>query len=181
MRASRASGARTQGRRMLGAGAVYPIPEADIVIPDFEIPEHCPRGARMDVDWTGQTFCIWGAHDRDNDTVYLTGEYARAMAEPAVHVAAIGSRGKFVPIFIDPASNASNQIDGRKLFEIYRRSGLNVSMADNGRDAGFYEVWTRPNTGRLKIFQSCKRWLDEFRVFARDSNGQIIQEAKFHG
>jgi hypothetical protein len=29
--------------------------------------------------------------------------------------------------------------------------------------------------------QSCRRWLDEFRVFARDENGQIIQEAKFHG
>jgi hypothetical protein len=173
--------ARTQGRPMLGAGAVYPIPESEIVIPDFEIPEHWPRGAGMDVGWTGQTFCIWGAHDRDNDVVYLTGEYARAMAEPAVHVAAIGARGKYIPIFIDPASNASNQIDGRKLFEIYRRSGLNVLMADNGRDAGFFEVWTRLSTGRLKVFRSLKRWLDEFRVFARDSNGQIIQEAKFHG
>ncbi len=120
-------------------------------------------------------------HDRDNDVVYLTGEYARAMAEPAVHSDAIRTRGQYVPIFIDPASNASSQIDGRKLFEIYRRSGLNVLMADNGRDAGFYEVWIRLSTGRLKIFQSCKRWLDEFRVFARDENGQIIQEAKFHG
>jgi hypothetical protein len=54
-------------------------------------------------------------------------------------------------------------------------------MADNGREAGFYEVWTRMSTGRLKVFQSCKRWLDEFRVFARDTNGQIIQEAKVHG
>jgi hypothetical protein len=42
-------------------------------------------------------------------------------------------------------------------------------------------VWTRLSTGRLKVFQSCKRWLDEFQVFARDTNGQIIQEAKFHG
>jgi phage terminase large subunit-like protein len=172
--------ARTQGRPMLGSGAVYPISESEITVPDFEIPEHWPRGAGMDVGFIGDTFCIWGAHDRDNDVVYLTGEYARAMAEPAVHVAAIRARGNYIPIFIDPASNASSQIDGRKLFEIYRSSGLNVQMADNGRDAGFYAVWLRLSTGRLKIFRSCRRWIDDFRVFARDENGQITQEAKFH-
>jgi hypothetical protein len=165
----------------LAAVALAPYFEADIVVPDLEIPEYWPRGAGMDVGWTGQTFCIWGAYDRDNDIVYLTGEYARSMAEPPVHVAAISARGPKIPIFIDPASNASNQVDGRKLFEIYRRLGLNVCMADNGRDAGFYEVWRRLSTGRLKVFQSCKHWLNEFRVFARDTNGQIIQEAKFHG
>jgi hypothetical protein len=100
-----------------------------------------------------------GAGRKPNIARRLTGEYARSMAEPAVHTAAIKARGN-MPIFIDPASNASNQIDGRKLFEIYRRSGLNVFMADNGRDAGFFEVWTRLSTGRLKIFQSCKRWLE---------------------
>jgi hypothetical protein len=108
------------------------------------------------------------------------GEYARAKAEPPVHASAIQSRGKYIPIFIDPASNASNQVNGRKLFEIYRQQGLNVSFADNGREAGFYEVWSRLSTGRLKVFASCKGWLDEFRVFARDENGKIINEPKFH-
>jgi hypothetical protein len=102
------------------------------------------------------------------------------MAEPAVHTAAIKARGA-MPIFIDPASNASNQIDGRKLFAIYHSLGLNVHMADNGREAGFYAVWLRLSTGRLKIFRSLKHWLAEFRVFARDEKGQIIQESKFHG
>ena len=30
--------ARTEGRPMLGSGAVYPVPEADIVVADFELP-----------------------------------------------------------------------------------------------------------------------------------------------
>jgi hypothetical protein len=111
----------------------------------------------MDVGWTGQTFCIWGAHDRDNDIVYLTGEYSRSMAEPPVHQAAIGARGPKIPIFIDPASNASIQFDGRRLFEAYRRLGLNLCMADSAREAGFYKVWTRLSTGRLKVYQSCNR------------------------
>jgi hypothetical protein len=28
--------------------------------------------------------------------------------------------------------------------------------------------------------QSCRNWLDEFRIFARDENGKIMNEAKFH-
>ena len=43
-----------------------------------------------------------------------------------------------------------------------------------------YAVWTRPSTGRLKVFRSCKNWLDKFRIFARDENGTIVNEAKFH-
>jgi hypothetical protein len=40
--------------------------------------------------------------------------------------------------------------------------------------------WRRLSTGRLKVFRSCKNWLDEFRTFARDENGKIIGEAKYH-
>jgi hypothetical protein len=71
----------------------------------------------MDVGWTGQTFCIWGAHDSRQDIVYLTGEYSRSMVEPPVHQAAVSAREPKIPIFIDPASNASSQFDGRRLFE----------------------------------------------------------------
>jgi hypothetical protein len=78
--------------------------------------------------------------------------------------------------FIDPAANASSQIDVRKLLQIYLGLGLTLRMADNAREAGIYDVWTRLNTGRLKVFRSCKNWPDEFRIFARGENGNIIQQ-----
>ena len=53
-------------------------------------------------------------------------------------------------------------------------------MADNAREAGIYSVWMRLSTGKLKVFRSCRNWLDEFRIFARDENGKIINEQKFH-
>jgi phage terminase large subunit-like protein len=170
--------ARTEGRPMLGSGAVYPVPEAEIVVPDFSIPAHYFRGYGMDVGWS-KTAAIFGALDRDNDIVYLTGEHYRGQAEPPIHAAAIKARGN-MPGFIDPASNASSQEDGRQLFQIYRQLGLNLQMAENAREAGIYAVWTRLSTGRLKVFRSCKNWLDEFRTFARDENGKIIGEAKYH-
>jgi hypothetical protein len=164
---------------LLGSGAVYPVAEAEILVDDFEIPAHWTRGYGMDVGWS-KTAAIWGAHNRDNDVVYLTGEHYRGQAEPVIHAEAIKARGVYIPGFIDPASNASNLVDGRKLFEMYSALGLKLHMAENARERGIYEVWMRLSTGRLKVFRSCRNWLDEFRTFARDENGKIMGEAKYH-
>jgi hypothetical protein len=43
--------ARTKGIPALGSGAIYPVPESDIVIPDFALPNHWPRAYGMDVGW----------------------------------------------------------------------------------------------------------------------------------
>ena len=171
--------ARTKGIPQLGSGAIYPIPEADFVVDDFEIPPYFPRGYGMDVGWQ-KTAAIWGAWDRDSDIAYLTSEHYRGQAEPIVHAEGISARGEWIPGFIDPAANGRSQIDGGQLLQIYRRLGLNLQMADNAREAGIYEVWMRLSTGKLKVFRSCRNWLDEFRIFARDENGKIINEQKFH-
>jgi len=170
--------ARTEGRPMLGSGAVYPVAVSEIVTPDFSVPAHFLKAYGMDVGWS-KTAAIFGAWDRGNDTVYLTGEHYRGQAEPPIHVAAIKARGNLRG-FIDPAANGRSQVDGQRLFQIYKSLGLNLQLAQNAREAGIYAVWMRLSTGRLKIFKSCRNWLDEFRIFARDENGQIMNEQKFH-
>jgi hypothetical protein len=169
--------ARTQGRPTLGSGAVYPISEADIVVDDFKVPDYWSRAHGMDVGWN-KTAAIFGAHDRDNDVAYLTSEHYREQAEPIAE--GIKARGVWIPGFIDPAANGRSQIDGQQLFQIYRNLGLKLRSARNAREAGIYAVWMRLSTGKLKIFRSCKNWFDEFRIFCRDENGNIIAENKFH-
>ena len=171
--------ARTEGRPMLGSGAVYPVPESDITVNDFEIPDYFPRGYGMDVGWS-KTAAIWGAWDRDNDVAYITGEHYRGQAEPVIHAEAIKARGNWIPGFIDPAANGRSQVDGQQLMQIYLKLGLKLRNADNARESGIYTVWSRLSTGKLKVFRSCRNWFDEFRIFARDENGKIINEQKFH-
>lgn len=170
---------RTKGIPQLGSGAIFPVAESEFVVEDFQIPAHWPRAYGMDVGWE-KTAAIWGALDRENDVAYLTGEHYRGQAEPPIHAAAIRARGAWIPGLCDPAANASSQIDGQKLFDLYTKLGLKLNMAKNAREAGIYEVWTRLSTGRLKVFCSCRAWLDEFRIFARDENGKIVNEQKFH-
>lgn len=171
--------ARTKGIPQLGSGAIYPVPESDIVVPDFELPAHYPRGYGLDVGWE-RTAGIWGALNRETDCVYLYSEHYRGHAEPIVHAAAVKSRGDWVPGLIDPAANGRSQVDGQRLFVLYCALGLKIQNAENAREAGIHEVWMRLSTGRLKVFASCRNWLMEFRIFMRDEKGRIQDEQKFH-
>lgn len=166
--------ARSRGIPQLGAGAVYPIALADISVPDFKLPDHWKRAYGLDVGWNW-TAVVWGAWDEQNDTVYFYDCYKRGQVEPVVHTEAIRARGAWIPGVCDPAANSANQVDGRKLMDIYRGLGLNIEKAQNAVTAGILETWNRLASGRLKIFASLGPWLAEFALYHRDEQGNIVK------
>lgn len=167
--------ARANGTPQLGSGAIYPYPESDIFVDDFQIPDHWPRAYGMDVGWN-RTAVPWGAWDRETDTIYLYSEHYRGQAEPSIHAEAIKSRGSWVPGVLDPASRGRSQHDGQQLIQKYKDLGLDIDAADNSVETGIYEVQSRLSTGRLKIFKSLSNWRDEFRLYRRDDKGRIVKE-----
>lgn len=167
--------ARSKGIPQLGAGAIYPVSESDVVVPDFEIPVHWPRVYSLDVGWN-RTAALWGAWDRENDIVYLYGEHYRGQAEPSIHAQAIKARGDWIHGVIDPASRGRSQHDGAQLLETYIELGLKIEPADNARETGIYRVWERLSSGRLKAFQSLNNWRTEFRLYRRDEKGHVVKE-----
>lgn len=167
--------ARTKGVPSLGSGAIYPVPEDDIVVDPFTIPSHWPRAYGLDVGWR-RTAAIWGAIDRDNDCLYLFSEHYRGQAEPSIHADAIKARGDWIPGVIDPAARGRSQDDGEKLIDQYEDHGLDLHIALNAVEAGLYEVWQRLSTGRIKVFKSLSNWLSEYRVYRRDVRGKVVKE-----
>lgn len=166
--------ARSKGIPQLGSGAIYPVPESEIVVDPFELPIFWPKAYGMDVGWN-RTAAIWGAHDRENDIVYLFSEHYRGQAEPSVHADAIKSRGLWIPGAIDPASRGRQQRDGEQLFQNYLDLGLQLIKAENGVEAGIFDVWQRLSTGRLKVFRTLQNWLQEYRLYRRDEKGQVVK------
>ena len=166
--------ARSKGVPLLGAGAIYPVPEEDIVIGDMEIPKHWARCYGLDVGWN-RTAVVWGALDRDTDTLYLYAEHYRGQAEPSTHAEAIKARGAWIPGVIDPASNGRSQDDGVRLMQTYKDLGLDIAPAFNGVESGIYGVWERLSTGRVKVFKSLQNWLTEYRMYRRDEKGKIVK------
>lgn len=169
--------ARMNGTPTLGSGAIYPVPEEDIVFDPSQLQlDHAWRRAfGFDVGWK-RNAGIWGAYDEDADVVYLYDEYYRGYAEPAVHASACKAKGQWIPCIIDSAANGSNQIDGRKLFHLYQQEGLNCINANKAVDAGLLSVYQRLSTGRLKVSKNLVNWLNEFRIYRRDDKGRIVKE-----
>lgn len=168
--------ARTKGVPSLGAGAIYPVPEEDIVCEPFEFPAWYRHAYALDVGWN-RTAALWGAHSPEDDVLYLYAEYYRGQAEPAIHAAAIRARGEWIPGVVDPASRGRSQKDGEALFSTYTDLGLTLVPANNAREAGLLEVWQRLSTGRLKVFKTLQNFLGEYRIYRRDEKGAIVKEA----
>lgn len=166
--------ARSKGIPQLGAGAIYPIPESEFLIDPIEIPAHWPRAYALDVGWN-RTAALWGALDRDTQTLYLYSEHYRGQAEPSVHANSIRSRGEWIPGVIDPASRGRGQADGQQLLQLYRDLGLELTEADNGVEAGIYAVFERMSAGKVKVFRTLQSFMAEYRLYRRDEKGKIVK------
>lgn len=167
--------ARSKGVPQLGAGAIYPVPESEIIVPDFEIPKHWPRSYGLDVGWN-RTAAVWSAIDRDAGIVYMYREHYKGNAEPVIHAEGIKAPGAWIPGVIDPAARGRGQKDGEKLLDVYRNLGLDLEIAINAVESGVYETWQRLSSGRLKIFASLNNWRAEYRLYRRDEKGKIVKE-----
>ena len=166
--------ARSKGVPSLGSGAIYPVLEQEFVIDPVAIPPHWNLGYGFDVGWNNTAAC-WGALDRDTDTLYIYADYKEGKKEPAVHAAAIKGRGDWIRGAIDPASSGRAQKDGEQLIQLYKQQGLKLIKADNTVEAGIFDVYERLTTGRLKVFSTCTKLLEEYRLYRRDEKGRIVK------
>lgn len=167
--------ARTKGIPQLGAGAIFPVPESQIVVEPFTIPEKWPRAYGLDVGWN-VTAAVWCAIDPDIGTTYFIHEYYRQEAEPSIHAAAIMGRGKWIPGVIDPAARGRSQIDGGQLLQNYQDLGLDLTSAQNKVESGLGSMWEAMESGRLKVFSTLMHWLAEFRLYRRDEKGRVVKK-----
>jgi len=167
--------ARTLGVPSLGRGAVYPLAQSSYTCDPFPIPAHFPRAYGLDVGWNW-TACTWWCWDRENDQDWIYREYLREQAPPDIHVMAIKNAGEWIPGCVDPSAKARSQVDGRNLLAEYDALGLKMALADNSVDAGVLRVYQRLAAGKLKIFRTCTKLLEDLRFYHRDDSGRIVKE-----
>jgi hypothetical protein len=170
--------ARSKGIPQLGAGAIYPVPESELRVPNFPIPKHWKRGYGLDAGGGAKpTAVVFGALDVENDVLYVTDVYKRKGVEIAVHLAAILARGTWLPGVGDCAALIVTAYDAEQLIKVYRRGGMKITLADKAVESGISETWVRMSTGRCKIFASCGPLFEELRLYRRDAeHGRIVKK-----
>ncbi|MBE9572174.1 MAG: hypothetical protein IMF11_16215, partial [Proteobacteria bacterium] len=167
--------ARSKGIPQLGSGRIYPISEDELLVDDFEIPEHWIQAYGFDVGWKA-TAAVWGALNRESDVLYLHSCYKQGEEKPIIHAAAIKAHGEWIPGLSDPAALGRGQRDGKQLMVEYNDLGLKLVPAENPVEAGILKLYKRMTTGRLKVFRSMVQWLEEFRIYRRDEKGKVIKD-----
>lgn len=171
---------RSKGIPYLGKGKIYQFTEESFVVPPLQkIPRYWPRVFSMDVGYSHPTAVLWGAWDRESDILYIYSEYKVSEAPPSTHANAIIGRGSWIPGIIDTSANNASQSDGTRLITIYEKFGLDLHFVKKGAgsvEEGILEVSDRIESGRLKIFESCRALIDEYRKYRRDDNGKIVKK-----
>ena len=168
--------ARTKGIPVLGAGQIYPLAESAIVCDAFELPNFWPRAFGFDADWN-RTAAVWGAWDRESDTVYLYSEHYAGQQPPSIHADAVKARGPWIVGAMDPSTHGKiSPKDGTRLSQEYLNLGLTLVNADNAVEAGIMACYQRFAAGRLKIFRTLRNLITELRIYRRDENGKIVKE-----
>lgn len=166
--------AASRGLPLLGAGAIYPVPEEDWLVDPFALPPHWRRAYALDVGWN-RTAALWGAYDQETDCWTLYHEHYVGEQQPTLHAAAIRAPGEWIPGVIDPAARGRSQVDGEALLDLYTDLGLKLEPYDNAVEAGIYGVWERLSTGRLKVFRSLSNYRKEHKLYCRDDKGHVVK------
>lgn len=173
---------RSKGIPVLGSGQVFPIAEDSFSVDAFPIPDHWARIAGIDFGFDHPTAVVWCAWDRDTDTVYVYDCYTQSGVGILQHAEAIKLRGNWIPVAWPHDGSQHDKGSGQALAEQYRRAGVHFLGShflnpEGGIsvEPGIQAMYTRFQTGRLKVFSHLQDWFQEFRIYHRQ-DGKIIRK-----
>lgn len=176
--------ARTMGVPAMGHGAVFTVPDRELMCDPFEIPSHFWRLAGHDFGYNHPAGTVWIAHDRDTDVVYIYDCYKRAKELATYHAARLNKGGDWIPVAWPHDGHKSGPRDGQELVKAYFDAGANMLpmsaryQDDKGGSQAVepivMEVIDRMKTGRLKVFRHLSPWFEEKRNYHRDEKTMKI-------
>jgi predicted phage terminase large subunit-like protein len=154
--------AMTQALNRLRNNSSFRVPESQITVAPFAIPDVWPRAFGMVVTKTGVA-ALWGARD-PGGTIYLYAEHQLPHAEPSQNARGIKRLGPWIPGIINYSCTPGSQAEKNGITQIYQELGLDVEASVQGDEAGVYQFWQLLASNRLKVFASLSGFLGEYRI-----------------
>lgn len=180
--------ARTMGIPMMGEGAVFPIPDQEIMVPPFDVPRIWPRIKGCDFGIDHPAAGVELSWDQAQDVFYVVDCYRKAGETAPYHAAWFNKANRDVPVAWPHDGMNREKSGGKTLADAYRQLGVNMlsKSARYPRVAGepekggpqpvepiVDEVLERMSTGRFKVFSHLGSWFEEKRSYHR-KDGKIV-------
>lgn len=181
---------RSKGTPLMGAGRVFPFSEEQITCDSIPIPRHWPQIIGIDYGWDHPFAGVNLAYDRDNDVIYVTADYRESRSTPAIHAAAILPWGKWKPVAWPHDGLNTEKGTGIQLRQTYATEGFNMlpwkatnppqagqveGEGGNSPEAAILDMYERMETGRWRVFKTCRYWLEEYRTYHRDKQARLVK------
>lgn len=178
--------ARSKGIPALGSGAVFPVPEDDILMDPVPIQDHWVHIGGMDFGWDhpwAGVHCVW---DRDTDVFMVTKEHRQQHLTPIRAKEALKAWDLgWLPWAWPHDGTQTEKGSGEDLRNQYNAAGFRMleehstfSEFEGGGysfEAGILEMLNRMETGRFKVWRTCPSWIEEFRLYHR-KDGLVVKE-----
>lgn len=180
---------RSKGVPIMGSGLVWPVPESQIITDPIEIQPYWRRIVGVDFGWDHPFAAAWIAHDTQADVVYVTDTFRQSHATIAVCASAIKKKGDWIPCMWPHDGLIHDKASGKPLADLYREEGVYMwrdqfsnppapgqkeGQGGNGVEVGILDILERMETGRFKVFSTCKDWFEEWRMYHR-KDGKIVK------
>jgi hypothetical protein len=148
--------------RLRDSGSRFHIPESQIVLDPFAIPEEWPRGFGLAVS-PGGVAAICGARN-PSGRIYLYAEHQLPHAEPSENARAIKAWGEWVPGVLSAVSVPGSNSTRERIAQIYREQGLTMNVAYEAEEAAGYRLWELLATNKVRVFASLSAFLRSYRI-----------------
>jgi len=149
-------------KRLREYGGVFGVPESQIVVNPFPIPEDWPQGFGMAIQ-PGGVAALWGALD-PSGTLYLFAEHQSSHAEPGANALAIKQLGAWIPGVLHSASLPGSMAARDSIAQIYRKQGLTLYTPKPAEEAAVYQLWQLLAAHKIRVFASLAGFLAAYRI-----------------
>lgn len=174
--------ARARGIPLLGSGAIFTVPEGNVVEPTMmNIPSYWTKLWAVDFG-IGHPFAgALLAWDKDADVIHVIDAFKMSDALPINHAARMKTIGADVPVAWPQDGTSREKSSGIALKDLYKKEGLRMlddhaTWPDGGNstEAGVEEMREREMNGKLKYAAHLSELLEERRFYHR-KDGQIVK------
>ena len=175
--------ARSRGIPTLGSGLIFPVPRKTSSSSRSRCPRHWPQIGGMDFGYDHPFAAVKLALGSRQRCRLRRADYRKSQATPVIHAAALKPWGAWLPwAWPHDGLRKDKDASGKEYSALYREQGLamlpeKATFEDggNGVEAGLIEMLDRMQTGRWKVFSTCRAWLEERRLYHR-RDGVVVKE-----
>lgn len=147
------------------------------------LPGHWPLLWGLDFGIDHPFAAVLLAWDRENDTGHILDGFRVSDTLPLVHADRIRRIAANVPVAWPHDGHVRDRNSGEEMAVIYRKQHrLNMlqehaTFAEGGysTEAGIMDLEVAQRAGRFRVNRLFTDWFQEFRLYHRDKNGQIVK------